>query len=324
MENILDNVGKTPFVKLDIAACSNINLYVKLEYTNPTGSVKDRAASHLIQNLLEEKIINANTTLIESSSGNFGISLAAYCKKYQLNFICVIDPNTNPVNEAIIKHLNACVVKVTEPDSSGGYLLSRIQKVNQLAAEMNNAYWVNQYANPLNANAYYHTLGKEISDSLEDVDYLFLGVSSGGTITGTSRRIKECFPKAKVIAVDIKGSVIFGGAPSKRSIPGIGSSMVPQILKEADIDDVILVDELSTIQNCHELLQQNYIFAGGSSGSVIAAIKQYFEGKEFSKAPNVVTIFADRGDRYSSTIYNENWCENFRLNFKNEKLLIST
>lgn len=307
--NILKNVGNTPLICMEIEDIPNINLYAKLEFCNPTGSVKDRAATFIIKKLLDLGEINKDTTLIESSSGNFGIALSAYCKEYGLKFYCVVDPNITATNEMLIKALSTSIIKVTEPDSGGGYLLNRIKKVKELLETIENSYWVNQYANPYNAEAYYNTLGNEICDEVDNIDYIFLGVSSGGTITGISRKLKERFPQAKVIAVDIAGSVIFGGAPQKRYIPGIGSSMVPEILKYAKIDEVVIVDEISTIKFCNELLEHHSIFAGGSSGSVFAAIKKYFSGKKMSGKVNVVAIFPDRGDRYANTIYCKEWCD---------------
>jgi cysteine synthase A len=228
-----------------------------------------------------------------------------------LKFIAVIDPCILPINEVLIKSFGAQVIKVEVPDCCGGYLLKRIEKVKVLMNEIGNSYWVNQYGNPYNAESYYHTLGNEICDGVENIDYIFIGVSSGGTIAGVSRKVKERFPQAKVIAVDIIGSVIFGHPSKKRYIPGIGSSMVPEILKEARIDEVVMVDEISTIEMCHELLKKHYIFVGGSSGSVFAAIKKYFARKNLNRKVNVVTVFADRGERYADTIYNEKWCTNF-------------
>jgi cysteine synthase A len=307
----LDNVGNTPFVQLQTPKLENINLFVKLEYYNPTGSVKDRAACYILRKLLKKKEIDKNTTLMESSSGNFGIALSAYFKKNGLKFIAVVDPCILSINEILIKSFGAEVIKVNVPDCNGGYLLNRIKKVKELEKEIDNSYWVNQYGNPYNAEAYYHTLGNEICQQMENIDYIFLGISSGGTITGVSNMVKEKFPHAMVIAVDIVGSVIFGHPPHKRYIPGIGSSMVPEILKKAKIDDVVIIDELSTIETCHELLKKHYIFAGGSSGSVFAAIKKYFSGKNLNRKVNVVTVFADRGERYANTVYNEEWCKKF-------------
>lgn len=307
----LETVGNTPMIRWQVPELKKINLFAKLEFHNPTGSVKDRAASYIIKKLLDRKEIDKDTTLIESSSGNFGIALSAYCKKNGLKFIAVVDPCILSINEILIRSFGAEVIKVNVPDCNGGYLLTRIKKVKELIDEIDNSYWVNQYGNPYNAEAYYNTLGNEICDSLGNIDYIFMGVSSGGTITGVSNKIKERFPHSKVIAVDIVGSVIFGHPPHKRYIPGIGSSMVPKILEKAKIDDVVMIDELSTIEMCHQLLKQHYIFAGGSSGSVFAAIKKYFACKNFNRKINVVTVFADRGERYADTVYNEEWCKEF-------------
>lgn len=313
-ENILDTVGNTPMVRIDLEEFGQINLYSKLEFYNPTGSVKDRAASYILKKLLELKEIDKDTTMIESSSGNFGVALSAYCRKFGLKFICVVDPCISPINEMLIRSSGALVIKVDEPDENGGYLLTRIRKVNALLNDIDNSYWVNQYANPYNAEAYTVTLAEEICVTLERLDYLFLGISSGGTITGVSRKIKEKFPGSKVVGVDIVGSVIFGHPPKKRYIPGIGSSMVPEILKQARIDDVVMMDEISTIKMCHELLEKHNIFAGGSSGSAYGAVKKYFAGKTVEPGINVVTIFPDRGERYVDTVYNDKWYNNFMDN----------
>jgi len=309
--HILSHVGFTPLVRLDVNWDPEIRLFAKLEFYNPTGSVKDRAASYLISRLLELGKIDKDTTMIESTSGNFGIALSAYCKFYGLKFIAVVDPHITSINEMLIRSYGARVVKVTEPDENGGYLLTRIKKVKELVVEITNSYWVNQYGNPYNAEAYYYSLGREINDELEQLDYIFMGVSSGGTITGVSNKIKEKFPGAEIIGVDIVGSVIFGHPAKKRYIPGIGSSLVPDILRGSRIDSVVMVDEMTTIRMCHELLSEHSIFAGGSSGSVFAAVKKYFANREKGKMRNVVMLFADRGERYANTVYNKEWYSDF-------------
>jgi N-(2-amino-2-carboxyethyl)-L-glutamate synthase len=320
-EDILDYVGHTPMVRIKMEEFGNIKLYAKLEFYNPTGSVKDRAAYYIINKLLDSKEINKDTTMIESSSGNFGIALSAYCRKYGLKFICVVDPHINRINEMLIRCSGAQVIKVTEPDENGGYLLNRIRKVKSLQKEIENSYWVNQYGNPYNAEAYAETLAEEIVTQVDHLDYIFLGISSGGTITGVSGKIKQKFPDVKVIAVDIVGSVIFGHPPKKRFIPGIGSSMVPDILKSAKIDDVVMMDEVATIRMCHELVNRYNIFAGGSSGSAYGAIKKYFTDKVPAKGIDIVTVFPDRGERYGDTIYNEDWCTHFVNNHSEMKNL---
>jgi N-(2-amino-2-carboxyethyl)-L-glutamate synthase len=314
LANILSKVGNTPLVHLKFDENQNVKIFAKLEYYNPTGSVKDRAACYILNRALNEGIINKDTVVIESSSGNFGVALSAYTRMHGLKFICVIDDNILPVNEMLIKLQGAQVIKITERDEYGGFLLNRIRTIKTLLEERPNLYWVNQYGNPLNAQAYFGSLGKEIclEAPRQKVDYVFLGVSSGGTITGVSRKIKSEQPNAKIIAVDIYGSIIFGDAPRKRFIPGIGSSLRPQIIEQAIIDEVVLVSEYETILCCKELLEKHNLYAGGSSGSVYAAIKKYFRNKDITEPVNVMCVFADRGERYIETIYNDAWSEKIR------------
>ncbi|MFA6601274.1 MAG: 2,3-diaminopropionate biosynthesis protein SbnA [Candidatus Paceibacterota bacterium] len=304
-----DNTGNTPIIQIKLKGLDLVNLYIKLEGENPTGSIKDRAASFILRKIVSNREINKNTIILESSSGNFGISLSEFCKKIGLKFYCVIDKNISPENEEIIHKSAGKVFKISEADENGGYLLNRIRKIKELQKKIPNSYWVNQYANPYNAAAYYETLGNEICSSFRNIDYVFIGVSSGGTITGVSQKIKLLQPKAKVIAVDISGSVIFGGVAKKRYIPGIGSSMVPSIIEKAKIDDVVTVSEKDTVNACRDFLKTYNHLIGGSSGSVIAAIYKYFNGKQFERAQTVITVFPDRGERYISTIYNDEWCK---------------
>lgn len=311
INSILNKVGNTPMIPLQIKESPNLNVYAKLEFYNPTGSVKDRAACYIISQLLSKGIIDKNTTIIESSSGNFGVALSAYAKLNGLKFVCVIDKTTLPVNEMLIRLQGAEVIKITEPDEYGGYLMNRLKKVKEIVNSTENIYWVNQYGNPLNANAYYNSLGKEICMEIprQRLDYLFMGVSSGGTITGVSRRVKETYPNSKIIAVDIDGSVIFGGKAHKRFIPGIGSSLRPSILDKACIDDVVTVDEDETISSCRDLLEHHNLYAGGSSGSVFAAVKKYFRENPVDRQVNIMCVFADRGERYITTVFNNEWCQ---------------
>lgn len=309
---ILEKVGNTPLVSIIMDEFCDVNLFVKLESFNPTGSVKDRAADYILRKLLHMGEINKETTIIESTSGNFGVALSAYCRYFGLKFIAVVDPNITSLNEMLIASNGARIIKVTDADEYGSYLLARIRKVKELKIGIGNSYWVNQYENPLNASAYYHSLGKEICFQVDEIDYVFLGVSSGGTITGVSRKIKENFPDARVIAVDVEGSVIFNGLPKKRFIPGIGSSMVPKILASASIDEVVMTNEISSIDACYELLERHSCFAGGSSGTVFAGIKKYFSENDIRRPVNVVSVFPDRGERYHDTIYNKEWCNKVR------------
>lgn len=289
-----------------------INVFAKLECYNPTGSIKDRAAFYIINYLLDKRIITKNTTIIESSSGNFGVSLSAYTRLYGLKFICVVDKTTLPINEQIIKLNGAKVIRIDTPDKFGGYLLNRIAKVKEIVTNTDDIYWINQYENVINAQGYYHTLGEEICDEAPNhkLDYIFMGVSSGGTITGISRKVKERYPNAQVIAVDVEGSVIFDGKPKKRFIPGIGSSIKPRILQYAKIDQVVTIDEEETVAACRKLFKNHNIMVGGSSGSVYAAVHKYFHNSHHSNEDlNIMCVFADTGSKYLNTLYNKDWCK---------------
>ena len=152
--------------------------------------------------------------------------------------------------------------------------------------------------------AHYELTAGEIIASFPRLDYVFVGVSTAGTIAGVSRRLKAHFPGVKVVAVDAEGSVIFGQRPRHRYIPGIGSSIVPDLLRYALIDDTVHVRELDAIDGCHELLREHQILAGGSSGSSYAAIKSY----PFPEPnPTVLFLCADRGTAYMDTIYDPDW-----------------
>jgi cysteine synthase A len=301
LKSILDHVGHTPIVQISNEE-DKIDLYAKIEGFNPMGSIKDRAAQYVISKILREKIINQDTMIVESSSGNYGIALAAYTQAYGLSFTCVIDPNILPANEVILKYMHANIIKVQEPDENNGYLLSRIAKVQEMLHNHKNIYWIDQYNNPYNAEAYENTIGEEICSEFDRIDLAFIGVSSGGTITGVSWRLKKQYPDIKIIAIDIEGSVIFGHMPQHRSIPGIGSSMRSAILQRALIDDVIIVSEEDAKEACRTLLHHKHLFVGGSSGAVYAGAKHYLT-KDSHLGKTALLIFPDGGHRYINTVF---------------------
>jgi len=305
----LPPVGNTPMAKCDFY---DLPVYIKFESYNPFGSMKDRAASNIIRRAFELGLINNESTIIESSSGNFGIALAAVCRKYGLHFICVIDTNTNKTCEKMLSVYGAEIIKIEVPDIHGGYLVNRLIKVKEILTKRDNIYWINQYENLLNAESY-HSLADEILSKLHCPDYIFIPVSSGGTITGVSYRIKEVSPQTKVIAVDSEGSVIFGGSARKRYLPGVGSSIVPAILINSKIDDVVMIEESDMIRQCRCFFDSTGLMIGGSSGACLCAINKYNKRRIFQQNSKIVTIFADRGERYIDTIFNDNWCRNNNL-----------
>src|SRR5436309_5544036 len=304
LELLRNTLRPTPHVKL---AMKGMDLFAKLEYVNPVGSIKDRAAYWILKRAAERGEICDETTVIESSSGNFASALAAFTHLIGLRFIPVIDPNISSTYESFLRRICPTVVKVEDRDDTGGFLKTRLQMVKHLCATIPSAYWPNQYGNPDAMEAHYELTATEICDDFDSLDYVFIVVSTAGTIAGVSRRLKECYPKIRVIAVDIEGSVIFGGAPRKRHIPGIGSSIVPAWLRHAQIDDVVLIPERETVQACRELLTTYGLFVGGSSGTAFAAIKRCAARMPAYKHPTVLFLCADRGTPYVDTVFEPTW-----------------
>ncbi len=305
-ESVFDCVGNTPIVALRrLFREPGREVLAKLELMNPGGSMKDRSARYIVAAGLAEGSIRPQSTLVESSSGNFGIALAMAARVNDLRFVCVIDPKTTSANVAILHRLGAAVEMVTEPDDSGGYLHTRLARVNEIVARTPDAVWINQYANDRNWQAYYHGTGAEITAQLvRPPEYLIAPVSTTGCILGCARRLRERFPDIRVIAVDAVGSVIFGGSPGTREIPGIGSSRVPELCCPGEIDDVVYVDDVEAAQGCRDLLSAEGIFAGGSTGAVVAALRKLMPALPPSR---VVAIFPDRGDRYLDVVYDDDW-----------------
>jgi len=305
LDEIERSFSPTPLVPV---ADEKVDLHAKLEFCNPTGSSKDRSAFWILKRAVERGEITSSTTVVESSSGNFAISMSSFCRALGVEFVPVIDPNCNAATEHYLRAACDRVEKVTERDSSGGFLLSRLARVRELETALPCAYWPNQYANADAAEAHFLLTGGEIAGSLDSLDYVFIGVSTGGTVAGLSQRLKKEFPQVKVVAVDTEGSVVFGRAPQARKLPGLGSSIVPPLVATAEIDDVVIVSEHEAVLGCRALLRRSGLFTGGSTGSTYAAMQRYFADRDNSAGrPSALFLCADRGTAYAETVYNDTW-----------------
>lgn len=314
-KGILSSIGNTPLIRLnDLFPTYNFQLYAKLECLNPSGSAKDRSAFAIMKNALECGQIDSNTTVIESSSGNFGIALAQICAQWKLPFICVVDPKTTQKNINILEAYGAKIDFVTEPDVvTGEYLKARLDRVNYLMSTVEHSFRPDQYSNLFNPIGH-SSAAKEIYNSLEGrIDYVFCAVSTCGTIRGYREYFAKMIPKAKIIAVDAEGSIIFGGERKKRLIPGHGAGVVPGLFYPGIADDCVRVSDKECVQGCRKLMKTEGIMGGGSTGAVVTAIEKYADS--IVPGSDCVMIVYDRGDRYTDTIYNDAWLRDVGLIF---------
>ena len=304
---VLTAIGNTPLVELkNLFGDSHFRLFVKLEGGNPGGSTKDRPAKSIIDHGIESGLINPDTVIVESSSGNMGIGLAQVCTVYGLRFICVVDPKTTAQNLRLLKVYGAEIDQVTEPDpQTGEFLQARINRVKELLVSIENSFWPNQYSNVFNPMAHHRTMDEIYTELDGRLDYLFCATSTCGTIRGCSEYLRARRAKTKVIAVDAKGSVIFGGVKAKRLIPGHGAAVRPDLFRPDMVDECVHVSDEDCIVGCRRLVRQEGILAGGSSGAVLMALDRIKH--RIPAGSTCAAILPDRGERYLDTIYSDEW-----------------
>ncbi len=306
-QGILSCIGNTPLVLLEkLFLNAPFFLYAKVEGFNPGGSIKDRPAIRMLREALRSGRIDEHTTIIESSSGNLGIGLAQVCAYLGLNFICVTDERCTEMNRRIMQAYGAEVEIITKPDIiTGDLLTARLKRIEYLLHTIPNSYNCNQYKNQYNPAAHYSTMEEILKTLKSKVDYIFCATSTCGTLRGCSDYLKDKGLSTKVIAVDAKGSVIFGDKPGTRLIPGHGAAVTPSHYNSGLEDRHILVSDQDCVIGCRKLIGSEGILAGGSSGAIISAIDKI----KYEIPPDsiCVAILPDNGSRYLDTIYSDIW-----------------
>jgi N-(2-amino-2-carboxyethyl)-L-glutamate synthase len=311
---ILSAIGFTPTIRLERLFPEYDNpIYTKLEYLNPSGSVKDRTSFTIIQEAFKSGHINSETIIIESTSGNMGVGLAQICKYFGLRLILVVDPLINAATKKLLEIYGAEIHIVHQADESGTYLGARLAHINELQEKYTNSFWTNQYSNPNTLLAHQRTIGELVSQISQPLDYLFMATSTCGTVMGCAQEIKRRNLTTKVIPVDALGSKIFSDQSGIRKIPGMGASRKSDFLDSSILEKPIHIDDLGSIEGCRKLMDREAILAGGSTGAVVTAI-----GKSIAQLPtnaSIAFIIADRGERYLDTIYSEKWVKE-NINFQ--------
>ncbi|MEU2113934.1 2,3-diaminopropionate biosynthesis protein SbnA [Streptomyces sp. NPDC019507] len=289
---------------VDLEAISGHPLFLKCEGFNFAGSIKLKAATEMVEAAERDGLLRPDSVLIESSSGNLGVALSMIAASKGYRFLCVTDPRCNLPTRLLMEALGAEVHTVTEP-GEGGFLGARIDHVRALCASDDRYVWLNQYTNPHNGMAHYRRTAPAIARQFPDLDVLFVGAGTTGTLMGCARYFREWHRPVRIVAVDSAGSVTFGDAPGRRMIPGLGTSVRPPLLDTSYVDEVVHVPEAETIRACHRLARRGFLF-GGSTGTVVSGAARWLaaHGDEDVTA---VAIAPDLGERYLETIYQTNW-----------------
>lgn len=281
-------------------------VFVKLEGFSLSGSIKVKSALRMVERLELEGLLRPGRTLIESSSGNLGLALAMVCASKGYRFICVSDPNVSAQTAKLIQAYGAQLILVNQRDRNGGFLGSRIERIERMLADDPTLVWSNQYANINNVEAHYLRTAPAILRQFPQPDYVFVGAGTTGTLGGVSRYLREHSPNTRIVAVDSVGSVTFGQPAGPRHIPGLGTSRAPAIRLHSQYDALVMVAEEHALQMCHGLARRGLLL-GGSSGTVLAGVFQH--ARHITPGACVVAIAPDLGDRYVDTVYNPDWVQ---------------
>lgn len=301
----MNGPGHTPIVPIALTIHGRTRtVHLKLEGANPCGSLKDRTAASLVDDLEQRGVLGNGSTLIESTSGNLGVALASIARRRGYRFVAVVDPKTTTENLARLRRLGARIELVDRADEAGGYLLSRLQRVRELCAS--SAFvWPDQYSNPANPRAHERGTAPELLEQLHGhLDAIFVPVSTGGTLAGIARFLRRESPATRIVAVDALGSVALGGHAGPRLLTGIGASRRSSFASVDLYDERVLVGDAEAFAFCRALAAETGIRVGGSSGATLAACARVLADADFER---VVCLCADRGESYASTIYDDRW-----------------
>ena len=296
LNTILDGIGNTPHLKINNLYDSDHEVWVKLERSNPGGSIKDRIALSMIEDAEKSGKINNGSVIIEPTSGNTGVGLAmvAAVKKYKL--ILVMPESMSIERRKIMAAYGAEFVLTPREKGMKG----AIEKARELAKETKNSWIPSQFDNPSNINIHKTTTAQEIiADFPEGIDYLITGVGTGGHITGVASVLKEKFPNLKVFAVEPEASpVISGGQPGSHPIQGIGAGFIPQNLHTNLLDGTIQVSKDEAFEFARRAAKEEGLFAGISSGATLAAISKKLP--DIPAGARILGFNYDTGERYLS------------------------
>lgn len=317
--NVLELIGNTPLIKLNkITDGLKGNFYAKVEAFNPGHSTKDRIALYIIEEAERTGILNPGDTIIETTSGNTGFSLAMVSIIKGYNCILAVSSKSSRDKIDMLRSLGAkvyvCPANVSADDERSYYSVAK-----RLHDETKGSVYINQYFNQLNIDAHYKTTGPEIWNQTNGkITHLIACSGTGGTISGTAKYLKEQNPNIRILGVDAFGSVLKKYHETKEfdaneiypyRIEGLGKNLIPSATDFDLIDKFTKVSDEDSAHAARELTKTEGLFLGYTSGAVIQAIKQFDDEGEFDENSNIIAIFPDHGSRYMSKIYSDEWME---------------
>lgn len=306
VDDISAAVGNTPLVRLS-RLFPRAEVLAKVESVNPGGSAKDRPAAAMLDAALTSGALRPGGTVIESSSGNLGLALARSCTVRGIRFVCVVDSRANTTTVSAIKALGGEIELVSEPDPETGDLLTaRLKRVQELLQQIPGAVNLYQYGNAANPGSHRDGTMREIAEATDHrLDAVVAACSTTGTISGCASYIREHGMNTRLIAVDAVGSVLFGGTPGARQLPGMGAGFVTDLSRTVTPDQVLRVSERDCVAGARALARTEGILAGASTGAVVHAVAALLQ--EHPDVHRVAMLVHDGGLPYMNTVYDDDW-----------------
>ena len=295
-DDITQLVGETPILKLKtIVPAGAAEVYAKLEYLNPGGSVKDRAAIGIIQRAENEGLLKPGGTIVEATAGNTGIGLALIGINRGYRVVLFIPENFSEEKVAIMRALGAEVTRTSESEGMQG----AIRQARELTEKNPMAFMAGQFENPANPDYHFQTTGPEIFEQMEGkIDAVVIGAGTAGTFTGVARYLKKSLPRVLAVAVETQGSVLGGGKAGPHRVEGIGASFVPKNFDPTVCDEILMVKDADAFATVNMLAAREGILSGSSGGANVFAAVQV--ARRLGAGKRVVTIIPDSAERYLS------------------------